>query len=46
MLQKNVFNFPLNYNYSNSLVHVIFNLYYQVILFINHAGFVVYIQLN
>ena len=46
MLQKNVFIFPLIYNCSNSLVQVIFDLYYQVILFINHAGFVVYIQLN
>ena len=41
MLQNNFFVFPLIYKCSNLLVYVIFNLYHQVILFINHAGFVV-----
>jgi len=45
MLQKNFFVFPLIYKYSKYLVQVIFNLYYQAILFIDHAGFVVYIQI-
>ncbi len=44
MLQENFFVFPLIYKCSKYLVEVIFDLYYQLILFINHAGFVVYIQ--